>query len=287
MKWFRIYGEKWFMGSTRWELSIEQRAIWVDILARASINDPPGQIEFYSLEQLAQQFNVSLELLGNTIKRCEEVKKIKHFPKERKILIIKWKKYQSEYERQKPYRKQDRCQSKVTKVTDNFSNKVTLRKEGEEKRSKIKKMENREDGKRKESLSPNKNSSNSPLPSNSNSFTEEGKTVKDQFLSMLKGCNGYPFDEFQDSLLFDITVKDCPSINIIKQTEKKIAWWQDHADALKANPREKLREWFKKELKFQKRGGPQKVGEIMQGVDDPDQRRWLEGFIKERQKKES
>ncbi len=84
MKWFKIYGERWFMGSSRWELTVEQRAVWVDLLARASINDPPGQINYYSLEQLAQQFNVDLKLLEKAIKRCEEVKKIKHFPKKKK-----------------------------------------------------------------------------------------------------------------------------------------------------------------------------------------------------------
>ena len=113
-------------------------------------------------------------------------------------------------------------------------------------------------------------------------------TIKEQFLSMLKGCNGYPFDELQDSLLFDITFEDCPGINIIEQTEKKIDWWKKHPSSLKANPREKLKKWFKKEYEFQKRGGPQIIGEIMQGVEDPSHRRWLfEGLIKKKSKKEN
>lgn len=28
MKWFKIYGEKWLMGSTRWELTPEERSVW-------------------------------------------------------------------------------------------------------------------------------------------------------------------------------------------------------------------------------------------------------------------
>lgn len=134
MKWFKIYGERWFMGTTRWELTAEQRAVWVDLLARASINDPPGQVDYYSLGQLAQQFNVDLELLESTIKRCVEEKKIKYFENKRKILISNWKKYQSEYQRQKPYRKGDKSQSKVTEKRDNSCNKVTCREEEEEKK---------------------------------------------------------------------------------------------------------------------------------------------------------
>ena len=65
-------------------------------------------------------------------------------------------------------------------------------------------------------------------------------------------------------------------INILKQTEKKIAWWEDHPESLKAKPREKLKEWFKDESAFIKRGGPQKVGEIMPEIKDSDHRKWLQ-----------
>lgn len=264
------------------------KAVWVDLLARASINDPPGQIDYYSLEQLAQQFHIPVELLENTLERCAEVKKIKFSQKKRKILIANWKKYQSKYERQRTYRQQDRRQSEVTKVNDKSYNKVTLRKEGEgeEIRSEIEKKENKEDKKRGKSLTPNKNSSASPLLSNSNSFTKEGITIKGQFLSMLRDCKGYPFNEFQDSLLFDITVRDCPGINILKQTAKKIDWWKEHPEALKANPRKKLQDWFKEELEFQKRGGPQKIGEIIKEVGNPDHRNFLKKLINEKPKKE-
>jgi hypothetical protein len=129
MKWFKIFGESWFIGSTRWELSIEQRAIFIDLLARASLNDPAGEISYFSLEQLGDQFRIPLELLENAICRCEEVGKVKHLPKKRKIVIVNWKKYQSEYDRQKVYRKQDRGLSNVTKEGDNPCNKVTLRRE--------------------------------------------------------------------------------------------------------------------------------------------------------------
>jgi len=52
-----------------------------------------------------------------------------------------------------------------------------------------------------------------------------------------------------------------------------------HPEALKANPREKLQEWFKEESKFQKRGGPIKIGEIMKELGDSDHRRWVKALI--------
>jgi len=279
MKWFKIYGEKWFIGSTRWELTIEQRAVWVDLLARASINDTPGQIDYFSLKQLADQFNVPLKLLKSTIKRCIEEKKINLLPKKRIILILSWKKYQSEYQRQVPYRKQDRSNSKVTNINDKACNKVTLRKEGEgEEKRKDKTILDKTKGDNSENpITPNpiKSEVSSPILSNSNSLKETGMTKKEQFLSILRGFKGYPFDEVRDSVLFDIAVKECPGINIIKQTEKKIDWWKSHPKALKANPRGKLQKWFKEEFKFQKRGGPQKIGEILAAVNDPDHRNFL------------
>jgi hypothetical protein len=287
MKWFKIYGERWFTGSTRWELTTEQRAVWIDLLARASINEPRGQIDYYSLEQLAQQFNIGLELLRETIKRCEEEKKIKFLSKSKKIKVINWKKYQSEYDRQATYRKQVKGNSGVTKDNDNFRNKVTSRKEGEgeEKRKEEEKKKIGEDEKLENSSNPNPSSSNTPLPSNSTpSFNERVITKKEQFLSMLKGCAGYPFNETKDSFLFDASVTEFPDINIIEQTKKKIGWWEYHPEALKAKPRQKLEEWFKEEAEFKKRGGPQPLGEIMEEVKDPNHRNFLKKAILDEKK---
>lgn len=280
MKWFKIFGDKWFMGSTRWELSVEQRSVWVDLLARASINEPPGRIDYFSLEQLAHQFNISLGLLQSTLNKCEEHKKIKHDRKKKRIIILNWKKYQSEYERQRPYRQQVRGQSKMTKNDDKSSNKVTPKEEGEgeEKEEEKEEIELEKEERRGDRLPPQSNLNVSPLLSASNhSPSEKNKTVKDMFLSMLMECVGYPFDEIQDSMLFDITVKENPDINILNQTEKKINWWKEHPEALKpkANPRKKLFEWFCSEQGFQERGGPQQIGEILRDLEDLDHRNFI------------
>jgi hypothetical protein len=152
MQWFKIHAQRWFLGSTRFELSPEQRAVWIDVLARASLNDPAGEFEYYSLEQLAAQFQVSLALVKNSLKRFVEVKKIAHDPKKKSIKILNWGKYQSEYERQKPYRKKQDC----NQVTGKGVTKLSL--------DKIREEEIREEGegdesKEKESILP-------PIPKN-------------------------------------------------------------------------------------------------------------------------
>ncbi len=171
--------------------------------------------------------------------------------------------------------------SEKTEKSD-AENKPTLKeRKGEESKSEdITSKEIREDESEAQK-SPDSISSevSSPLHSASTSYSEGEITKRDQFLSILRDCKGYPFDEVKDALLFDITVTECPKINIIKQTEKKIAWWKDRPDALKANPREQFQKWFKEESEFQNREGPQKIGEIMKEIKDPDRRNWMKKLV--------
>jgi hypothetical protein len=104
MKWIKFYCEKWFLGSTRWELSPEERAVWVDCLAKAGLNDPSGQINYYSLQQLADQFKVPLTLVETCLAKFQTENKITHNIINKIIKILKWRDFQSEYCRQKLYR---------------------------------------------------------------------------------------------------------------------------------------------------------------------------------------
>jgi hypothetical protein len=277
-----------------------QRAVWTDFLCLAYLNDPPGQIDFTSFRRLANQLNISQKLLHSTIKNAllngkikviriitdqKTAEKLEDFElscdqldakminleaaREKvglplyAIIIIKWNEYQSEYLRQKPYRKKQGGAGKAGEsLTPNSVTRVTSK--GEERRL--------EEIKGEAENPPNENASNSPLPSTSK---ESQKTVKDEFLELLRNCLGYPFEEIKDTLLFDITIKEYPRINILEQTQKKIAWWEGHPDALKADPRKQLKEWFKEESRFKNRGGPQKIGGIMPELNDPDHRRFV------------
>jgi len=283
---FKFYSEKYLWGSTRAELFPDERGVWIDFLCLATMNF--GKIELYSRDQLAQQLLISRELLDRSIEKFIKFGKVtrKYYKKEKKEIfaIVKWSLFQADYLTKKArksssYGKKERI-GKTSK--SDAENLPTLK----ERKGKEIKSENITLDKINacNSENPNNHYSNkletsSPLPSISNSFNAGELTLKDQFLSMLKDCIGYPFDEVKDSLLFEITATECPNINIIKQTKKKIAWWKVHPEALKASPREKLQEWFKEESKFQKRIGPIKIGEIMKELGDSDHRRWIKALI--------
>ena len=195
------------------------------------------------------------------------------------IIITKWNEYQSEYLRQKPYREGHRRDDKQADDLDPKPVTQVTSKGEERRREEIKGEEKTEDP-------PSPNSQYSPLPSVSTSNSSlGGKTVKDEFLEQLRGCPGYPFDERKDSLLFDISIKECPKINIIQQTTKRIKWWKEHPDAFRGDPRKQLSDFFKDRQAYMNRGGPQHIGEVLAAVDDPDHRKWLQGLIGSPQKK--
>jgi hypothetical protein len=226
MRWFKLYPQKWLLGSTRFELSIEQRAVFVDFLALASLHDPPGEFVFYSIEQLATQFQVSVSLVESTIKRCVETKKIEFFPKKNRTVIKNWKKYQSEYDRQKPYRSREKANNKVT--TSDVS-KLPLEGEEEEKRKEVE-VEEKERKREKGEGEPS-------LP-------------KQTFFSLLKSFPSYPFQEKEDEPIFEHFSN---RIDLIEQTQKKIAWWKENLHALnssKKNPRQQLIEFLLQEVDF-------------------------------------
>ncbi len=122
MKWIKLHCEKWFLGSTRWELDAEERAIWIDCLARAGLNNPSGQVDYYNLQQIADQFKSSLEFLEKTLRKFVQLEKISW--NGNSIKIINWEKYQSEYLRQKPSRK--KLQKEQEKKKEESTEKVQI-----------------------------------------------------------------------------------------------------------------------------------------------------------------
>jgi hypothetical protein len=311
--YIKLYPERWIYGSTRDEMTDAQRAVWTDFLCLAYLNDPIGQIDFTTFRRLANQLNISQRLLMSTIRGALINGKIKiikivtdQISGERledseltcdqldakegpsasgrekiglalySMIILNWNSYQSEYLRQKRYRQNN---SGARKNNENLGlDSVTqVTSKGEERREE----ETREQEKAEKTLQ--NSHPHSPLPSISPPKKDFSK--REAFLQMLRDSHGYPFNEGQDSLLFDVSIREYPGINIIEQTAKKIAWWKEHPDALKANVRVQLKDWFAEEAKFKERGGPQKVGDIMPELDDPDQRRFLAQLIAPRKKR--
>ena len=105
--WIKLYVTGILHGSIRWQLNAEERATWVDLLCMAGECGKGGIICDNDSQPLprsfiANHFNIPLELLERTLEKCEKAHRI-NLDNEL-ITITNWTVYQSEYERQKPYR---------------------------------------------------------------------------------------------------------------------------------------------------------------------------------------
>ncbi len=94
--WIPFYVDKWLFGSTRIELSPEERGVWIDLLAIAAKDN--GHIRAnegvpYPLDQLAGFLRVPETLLKRTITKCLRRKKIAR-QQDRSLYICNWNKYQ-------------------------------------------------------------------------------------------------------------------------------------------------------------------------------------------------
>jgi len=114
-KWYKVFPKPWLHGSIRWQLDAAERGTWADLLAWAAecnhgglISDNDGRALPRSF--IANQLNIEQTLLDRTIAKCKAEGRIKVEPEEGAeaivITISNWNAYQSEYERQKPYREQ-------------------------------------------------------------------------------------------------------------------------------------------------------------------------------------
>ena len=73
-------------------------------------------------------------------------------------------------------------------------------------------------------------------------------------LKILKSYPDYPFDEKLDRDLISRAIRRFPDVDLVEQIDRKIIWWQEHPEALKAenkSPRTQLWGWFELEDKYQ------------------------------------
>lgn len=110
-RWIKLYPLECLEGSIRWQLESDERGVWYDLLNFAGICNQDGWIRDrdgrpFPLQFIANRLNITLELLERTIGKClEEGRLVKHASG---FKITHWKGYQSEYERQKPYREKNK-----------------------------------------------------------------------------------------------------------------------------------------------------------------------------------
>jgi hypothetical protein len=105
--WIKLYINSFLGGSVRYQLTSSERGVWIDLLCLAGISNTPGLISdndnrAYPHSFLANRFNIPLRLLESTLDKCKEEGRIKE--DDQGLHIVNWSNYQSEYQRQKPYR---------------------------------------------------------------------------------------------------------------------------------------------------------------------------------------
>jgi hypothetical protein len=120
--WIKLYTNVVF-GSTSKELLPAERWVWIGLLALAGDSFIDGFVCLsenlgYTNEQLADILSVDAAILIAALSKMSAAGKIFIDPKN-KISILNWKKYQSEYDRQKSYRA--KLQPKVTDHSDGKS----------------------------------------------------------------------------------------------------------------------------------------------------------------------
>ncbi|KKK66363.1 hypothetical protein LCGC14_2964850 [marine sediment metagenome] len=107
-------------GSIRYQLEPDERGVWYDLLNYSAICAQPGTIADkdgrpYPHSFIANRLNISQELLDATLKKCTDEGRIKD--DNGVIVIANWGAYQSEYQRQKPYREKKDIYSEAVRLT--------------------------------------------------------------------------------------------------------------------------------------------------------------------------
>ena len=118
--WIKIYPVECLEGSIRYQLEADERGVWYDLLNFAALCVQPGVISDndsrpYPHSFIANRLNVPLDLLERTIDKCKDEGRLSE--NDNGIHMTNWKFYQSEYQRQKPYRDKKKEEADPEKFT--------------------------------------------------------------------------------------------------------------------------------------------------------------------------
>lgn len=116
--WIKVYCYQTLHGSVSYQLSQAEQGVWIKLLCQAGLCGFEGLIcdndqRPYPHPFLAHEFHITEKLLESTLDKCKEEGRISE--DEHGIIITNWKAYQSEYERQKPYRGTNKSGKKTYK----------------------------------------------------------------------------------------------------------------------------------------------------------------------------
>ena len=105
--WVKLFCYERLHGSVSSQLEPDERSVWDELICLAGLCGLDGLIADHDRRPfphsyIAHELHISEELLERTLAKCEEEGRIKE--DEHGIHLTNWATYQSEYERQKPYR---------------------------------------------------------------------------------------------------------------------------------------------------------------------------------------
>ena len=109
-KWVKVFCYETLHGSISYQLSEAEQAVWLKLLCFAGLCGNEGIIADHDLRPFPDEFicheiHTDREVFDSTIKKCVDEGRISKDGQG--ITIVNWKKYQSEYDRQKKYRDKD------------------------------------------------------------------------------------------------------------------------------------------------------------------------------------
>ena len=116
-RWIKLHVTGWLHGSIRWQLTSEERGVWVDLMAWAGEIQKEGTIcdndgRALPRDFMANALNIKQILLDRVIAKCIHEGRLED--EDGVLVLTNYEVYQSEYERQKPFR-----QKKV--ITESFA----------------------------------------------------------------------------------------------------------------------------------------------------------------------
>ena len=120
MRYVKMYVGECLEGTIRFDFEPAERGVWYDLVILAGRMRIKGLIGAgagvpYPRRWIAGILNIDEELLEKTIEKCKNTQRISE--NSDGIHILNWSKYQSEYDRQRPYRDKKRAGRSSSKET--------------------------------------------------------------------------------------------------------------------------------------------------------------------------
>lgn len=230
--WIKLYVDQCLRGTMMDEMEDpRERFLWFAFLLLAGDSPYEGKIALtedmgYSDEQLGSMLKCDPGLIKRAKKIMVKYDKIKIL-NNNIIQIVNWKKYQSEYQRQKPYRSED-GQKLLRKVTVNGDNEgLLIEREGEEE---------------------------------GNRDLDRDRDLKEdtEILTLLSKVKNYPFNKEKDLEVIKGLKAEFPDVDILEKIKQITLNWLKFPLNKKSRPRVQIRKWVTNEQKWQKEGAKEK-----------------------------